>query len=143
MQAERGELETAKQAAEARAAELTKTVEQATAQAREMDQQLLAVAARWQNAQLNAPLRHALGDQMDADARATQTALQSQAEPDGARAGERRDSAPAARWASEQRIAAADSARVEAEARLSEMRASLQRAEQEKASIGADLAKVK
>ena len=43
---------------------------------------------------------------------------------------------------SEQRIAAADAARVEAEARLSEMGDSLQRAEQEKAWIGADLAKV-
>ena len=45
--------------------------------------------------------------------------------------------------ASEQRVAAADSARAEVEAQLSEMRASLERAEQEKASIGADLAKVK
>jgi outer membrane protein OmpA-like peptidoglycan-associated protein len=48
----------------------------------------------------------------------------------------------AVRSQSEQRIAAADSARTEAEARLSEMRDSLQRAEQEKARIGADLAKV-
>ena len=70
-------------------AELTKTVEQATAKAREMDQELVAV-----------------------------------------------------RRQSEQRIAAADSARAEAEARLSEMRDSLQRAEQEKARIGADLARV-
>ena len=148
VQAERGELETAKQAAEARAAELTKTVEQATAQAREMDQELLAVAARWQNAQLNAnraPTRSS-GDQMDADARPMQTALQSQIEkPDG---GAEQTSVETARLreqmeASEQRVAAADSARAEAEAQLSEMRASLQRAEQEKASIGADLARVK
>ena len=48
----------------------------------------------------------------------------------------------AARAQSEQRIAAADAARVEAEAHLSEMRDSLQRAKQEKAQIGADLAKV-
>ena len=89
MRTERGELETAKQAAEARAAELTKTVEQATAKAREMDQELVAVRSQ-----------------------------------------------------SEQRIAAADSARTEAEARLSEMRDSLQRAEQEKARVGADLARV-
>jgi flagellar motor protein MotB len=40
---ERSELETAKQAAEAHAAELTKTVEQATAKARELDQELVAV----------------------------------------------------------------------------------------------------
>jgi outer membrane protein OmpA-like peptidoglycan-associated protein len=147
-QAERGELETAKQAAEARTAELTKTVEQATAQAREMDQQLLAVAARWQNAQLSAargPTRSA-GDQTDTDARAQQTALRSEIEkPDG---GAEQASAETARLreqmqASEQRVAAADSARAEAEAQLTEVRASLQRAEQEKASIGADLAKVK
>jgi outer membrane protein OmpA-like peptidoglycan-associated protein len=43
---------------------------------------------------------------------------------------------------SEQRIAAADSARTEAEARLSEMRDSLRRVEQEKARVGADLARV-
>jgi hypothetical protein len=65
---ERSELETAKQAAEAQTAELTKTVEQATAKAREMDQQLVAVRSQ-----------------------------------------------------SEQRIAAADSARTKAEARLSEL----------------------
>jgi outer membrane protein OmpA-like peptidoglycan-associated protein len=70
-----------------------------------------------------------------------QTALQSEVEkPDG--------SPETARLrkqmeASEQRVAAADSARAEAEAQLSAMRASLQRAEQEKASIGTDLAKVK
>jgi outer membrane protein OmpA-like peptidoglycan-associated protein/predicted nuclease with TOPRIM domain len=42
----------------------------------------------------------------------------------------------------ERRIAAADGARIEAEARLSEMRDSLQRAEQEKARVGAALARV-
>ncbi len=80
MRTERGELETAKQAAEARAAELTKTVEQATAKAREMDQELVAV--RWQNAQLNTSLAQARtsGDQMEAEARATQTALQNRIE---------------------------------------------------------------
>jgi chemotaxis protein MotB len=41
-----------------------------------------------------------------------------------------------------QRIAAADSARTEAEARLSEMRDGLQQAEKEKARVGADLARV-
>jgi flagellar motor protein MotB len=89
VQTERGELETAKQAAEARAAELTETVEQATAKARGTDQELVAMRSQ-----------------------------------------------------SEQRIVAADSARTEAEARLSEMRDSLRRAEQEKARVGADLARV-
>jgi outer membrane protein OmpA-like peptidoglycan-associated protein len=46
------------------------------------------------------------------------------------------------RLRTEQRIAAADAARMEAEARLSEMRDSLQQAEQDKARIGADLAKL-
>jgi chromosome segregation ATPase len=48
----------------------------------------------------------------------------------------------AVRWQNEQRIAAADKARTEAEARLGEMRDSLQRAEQEKVHVGADLAQV-
>jgi outer membrane protein OmpA-like peptidoglycan-associated protein len=48
----------------------------------------------------------------------------------------------AVRAQSEQRIAAADSARTESEARLSETRDSLQRAEQEKARVGADLTRV-
>ena len=70
-----GELATGKQAAEARTAELTKTVEQATAKAREMDQELVAV--RWQNAQLNTSLAQARtsGEQMEAEARTTQNAL--------------------------------------------------------------------
>src|SRR5918995_253411 len=89
VRAARGDLETARQAGEGDAAELTKTVEEATARAREMDQEVVT-----------------------------------------------------GRWQSEQRIAAADAARIEAEARLSEMRDSLQQAEQEKARIGADLAKV-
>ncbi len=148
VRAERGGLETAKQAAEARAAELTKTVEQATAQARAMDEQLLAVAARWQNAQLNAtraPTGSA-GDRMATQAGVTQTALRSETEQgDG---GADQASAETARLraqieASEQRIATADRARTTAEAQLGEMRQSLQRTEREKASIEADLAKVK
>jgi chemotaxis protein MotB len=87
--AERGELGTAKQAAEARAAELTKTVEQATVKARAINQELLTVRSH-----------------------------------------------------SERRIAAADSARTEAEARLSEMRDGLQQAERARARVGADLARV-
>jgi chemotaxis protein MotB len=142
---ERGELETAKQAAEARMAELTKTLEQATAKAREMDQELVAV--RWQNAQLNTSLAQARtsGEQMEAEARATQTSLKNRiAQLEGA---VEQTSGETARLrkqmeASEQRIAVAGRARAEAEARLSEMQDTLQRAEQEKASIAADLAKV-
>jgi outer membrane protein OmpA-like peptidoglycan-associated protein len=148
VRAERGELETAKQAAEARAAELTKTVEQATAQARAMDEQLLAVAERWQNAQLNTnrAQTRATGDQVETAAGVTQTALRSQiGQGDG---GAEQASAETTRLraqieASEQRIAAADRARTAAESQLSDMRESLQRAEREKATIGADLAKIK
>ena len=75
----------------------------------------------------------------------TQTALQKRIEE--LEGGAKQTSAETARLrkqmeASEQRIAATDSARTAAEARLNEMRDSLQRAEQEKASIGADLARV-
>ena len=142
---ERDELTTAKQAAEARVTELTKTVEQATAKAREIDQELVAV--RWQNAQLNTSLAQARtsGDQMEAEARATQTALKKRIEElEGAA---EQTSAETARLrkqmeASEQRSAAADKAVTEAETRLSELRAGLQRAEQEKGSVGAALARV-
>jgi outer membrane protein OmpA-like peptidoglycan-associated protein len=145
--AERGELEKAKQAAEAHAAELTKTVEQATIQALQMDEKLVAVAVRWRNAQLNSSLAQAWtsGDQMEAEARATQNALRSRI-AELKRSAEQTSSETARlrkqMEASEQRIASADSARTEAEARLSEMHNSLQRTEQDKARIGADLARV-
>jgi flagellar motor protein MotB len=89
LQQERAALREENQLLRAESEALTKTVKQATAEAREMQQELVAV-----------------------------------------------------RRQSEQRIAVADSARTEAEARLSEMRDSLQRAEREKARIDADLARV-
>jgi outer membrane protein OmpA-like peptidoglycan-associated protein/predicted nucleic acid-binding Zn-ribbon protein len=142
---ERGELATGKQAAEARTAELTKTVEQATAKAREMDQELVAV--RWQNAQLNTSLAQARtsGEQMEAEARATQNALKNRIEQlEGAAEQTSGETARLRKQieASEQRIGVAERARTEAEARLSEIRDTLRRAEQEQARIGADLAKV-
>ena len=145
MRTERGELATAKQAAEARTAELTKTVEQATAKAREMDQELVAV--RWQNAQLNTSLAQARtsGEQMEAEARAAQNALNNRIEQlEGAAEQTSGETARLRKQieASEQRIGVAERARTEAEARLGEMRDTLQQAEQEKARIGADLAKV-
>jgi outer membrane protein OmpA-like peptidoglycan-associated protein len=74
--------------------------------------------------------------------RAEIEALTKEVEQTAATARERHQELVAVRRQSEQRIAAADSARTEAEARLSEMRDSLQRAEREKARIGADLAGV-
>ena len=147
MRTERGELATAKQAAEARAAELTKTVEQATAKAREMDQELVAV--RWQNAQLNTSLAQARtsGEQMEAEARRD---AERPEEPDRGswRAAAEQTSGETARLrkqieASEQRIAVAERARTEAEARLGEMRDTRASGpSRTKARIGADLAKV-
>jgi outer membrane protein OmpA-like peptidoglycan-associated protein len=110
-----------------------------------MDQELVAV--RWQNAQLNTSLAQARtsADQMAAEVRTTQTALQKRIQELEGDA--KQTSAETARLrqqmeASEQRITAADSTRTAAETRLNEMRGSLQRAEQEQASIGADLARV-
>jgi chromosome segregation ATPase len=146
--AERGELETAKQAAEAHAAELTKTLAQATAQVREMDEKMVAVAVRWRNAQLNSSLTQAWtsGGQIEAKAHPTRIAFQSRI--DELEGGTKQTNAETARWrekivAAEQRIVAADKARAEAEARLIEIRDSLHRAVQEKARISADLASVR
>jgi outer membrane protein OmpA-like peptidoglycan-associated protein/predicted nuclease with TOPRIM domain len=69
-------------------------------------------------------------------------ALTKEAEQTAAKEREMQEELVAVRGQSERRIAAADSARTEAERRLSEMRDSLQGAEQEKARIGADLARV-
>ena len=94
--------------------ELTKTVEQATAQAREIDQELVAV--RWQNAQLNTSLAQARtsGDQMEAEARATQAALKKRIEELEGAASRRapKQRACARRWRpANNAVAAADSAR--------------------------------
>jgi outer membrane protein OmpA-like peptidoglycan-associated protein/predicted nucleic acid-binding Zn-ribbon protein len=69
-------------------------------------------------------------------------ALTKEVEQTAAKALEMHQELVAVRRQSERRIAAADSARTEAEARLSEMRDNMQRAEQEKARVGADLARV-
>ena len=74
--------------------------------------------------------------------RAEIEALTKEVEQATAKAREMDQELVAARDESEQRIAAADAARVEAEARLSEMRDGLQRAELQNARIGADLVKV-
>jgi chromosome segregation ATPase len=148
VRAERDELETAKHASEAHAAELTETLAQATAQAREMDEKLVAVAVLWRNAQLNGSLTQARtsGDQIEAEVGPTQPALRGRIDEldDGAE----QTSVATARLrqqieAGDHHIAAADKARAEAEARFSEMRDGLHRAEQEKARISADLASVK
>jgi chromosome segregation ATPase len=101
----------------------------------------------WRNAQPNSSLTQAWTSdgQTEAEAHPTRTAFQSRIDELGGSA--KQTSAETARWrekieAAEQRIVAADKARAEAEARLSEIRDSLDRAEQEKARISADLASV-
>ena len=145
MRADRVKLETAKQAAEARAGELADAAEQAKAKAQEMDQEL--VAMRWQNAQLNTSLAQArtARDQMQAEAEQMQNALRARMEELEAAAGQRTAEAVRLREqleATEQRVAAAGTARAEAEARLREMRQRLQQAEQEEARVGEDLARL-
>ena len=145
VRAERAKLETAKEAAEARAVELTEAAEQAKAEAQEMDQEL--VAMRWQNAQLNTSLAQArtTRDQMQAEARQTQNALRSKIEELEAAAEQTTAETVRLREqleASEQRMAAAGSARADAEAQLSEMRERLEQAEQEKGRFDEDLARV-
>jgi chemotaxis protein MotB len=68
VRAERGDLETAEQVAEAHAAELTKTVEEATAKAREMGQALVAV--RLQSEQRSAEAEARLSEVRDSLQRA-------------------------------------------------------------------------
>jgi outer membrane protein OmpA-like peptidoglycan-associated protein/predicted nucleic acid-binding Zn-ribbon protein len=145
VRAERAELETARQAAEARAVDATAAVEQARAKAQEMDQEL--VALRWQNAQLNTSLAQAqtTRDQAEAEARQTQNALRTRIEQLEADAEQTTAETVRLRGqleAREQRIAAAGTARAEAEGQLSEMRARLQRAEQEGARLGEDRARI-
>jgi outer membrane protein OmpA-like peptidoglycan-associated protein/predicted nucleic acid-binding Zn-ribbon protein len=145
VRAERAGIETAKQAAETRAAELTEAAEQAKAKAQEMDQEL--VAMRWQNAQLNTSLAQArtTRDQMEAETRQAQNALRARIEQLEADAKQTAAGTVRLRGqleASEQRIAAAGSARAEAEGQLSEMRERLQRAEQEGARLGEDRARI-
>jgi flagellar motor protein MotB len=96
-----------------------------------------AVAATGQLQQERAALR-----EENQQLRAESEALTKTVKEAAAKAREMQQELAAVRRQSEQRIAAADSARTEAEARLSEMRDSLERAEREKVGIDADLARV-
>jgi len=139
------ELDNARQAAEARVLDLSRDLEDVTAQAQRIDEELIAV--RWENAQLNTSLAQtrAARQEDQVQARAVQEALRAQIEAleaDGAGA-----AAALARLRdrleeSEQRLMAASSARSDAEARLAELRTRLQDAEQETASAAERLATV-
>jgi outer membrane protein OmpA-like peptidoglycan-associated protein/predicted nucleic acid-binding Zn-ribbon protein len=128
LQQERAALREENQLLRAQIEALTKEVEQTAANAREMHQELVTVRRQ--------------SEQRTAVAEAHAAELTETVEQATAKARETDQELAAVRGQSERRIAAADSARIEAEARLSEMRDNLQRAEQEKARVGADLARV-
>ena len=130
------ELENARQAAEARVLELSQALEEATAQAQRIDQELIAV--RWENAQLNTSLAQtrAARQEDQVQARAAQETLRAQIEAleaDGTEAARLRERLEE----SEQRLMAASSARADAETRLAELRTRWQGAEQETARAAA------
>ena len=103
----------------------------------ELSRAAKAVAATEQLQQEHAALREEnqlLGAEIEA--------LTQEVEQAAAKAREMDQELVAVRRQSKERIATADRARTEVEARLCEMRDSLQRAEREKARVGADLARV-
>jgi chemotaxis protein MotB len=139
------ELSNARQAAEARVVELSQTLEETTARAQRIDEELIAV--RWENAQLNTSLAQtrAARQEDQAQSREAQAALGARIEAleaDGAKA-----AATLARLREqveegEQRLQAAGDAQADAETRLAEMRNRLQQAEAETASVVERLAVV-
>jgi outer membrane protein OmpA-like peptidoglycan-associated protein len=138
------ELHKALDAARERLGHLSRAAE-AVAAAGQLQQEVAAL--RKENQQLHAEIDAVRAERGDletarqaAEARAAER--NKTLEEITAKAWEMEQELVAVRSQSEQGIAAADAARVEAEARLNEMRDSLQRAEQEKARTGADLAKV-
>jgi chemotaxis protein MotB len=128
LQEERAALREENQLLRAEAEALTEEVEQTAAKARKMHQELVAVRRQ--------------SEQRIAVAEAHAAELTETVEQATAKAREMDQEVAAVRGQSERRIEAADSARIEAEARLSEMRDNLQRAEHEKARVGANLARV-
>jgi outer membrane protein OmpA-like peptidoglycan-associated protein len=131
------ELRNARQAAEVRVVELSQALEEMTARAQRIDEELIAV--RWENAQLDTSLAQTRAARQEDQARArdAQAALGARVEAleaDGAKA-----AAALARLREqfeegEQRLLAAGGAQADAETRLAEMRNRLQQAEQETAS---------
>jgi outer membrane protein OmpA-like peptidoglycan-associated protein len=128
LQQERAALREENQVLRGEIEALTKEVEQTAAKAREMHQELVVLRRQ--------------SEQRIAAAEAHAAELTKTVEQATAKAREMDQELATVRRQSERRIAAADSARTEAEARLSEMRDNMQRAEQEKARVGADLARV-
>jgi chemotaxis protein MotB len=132
------ELSNARQAAEARVVELSQTLEETTARAQRIDEELIAV--RWENAQLNTSLAQtrAARQEDQAQAREAQAALGARIEAletDGAKAAAAFARLREQLEEGEQRLLAAGDAQADAETRLVEMRNRLQQAEAETASV--------
>jgi outer membrane protein OmpA-like peptidoglycan-associated protein/septal ring factor EnvC (AmiA/AmiB activator) len=132
LRASRDELQNASQAAESRIAELTKAVEDAAGEVKRIEEDL--VAMRWQNAQLNTSLARAqtAREKIELEAQQTQAALTTKVETLNAAA--EQSATEMARLRQEladgrQRLEIAASSRQEAEARLAELQATAQSAE--------------
>jgi outer membrane protein OmpA-like peptidoglycan-associated protein len=124
--------EQARQAAEARAVELSRALEEVTARARQIDEEL--IAARWQNAQLNTSLAQtrAARAETEAQARQTQDALSARIQAlaaDGERATAVLTRLREQMEESQQQLASAGRAQSEAERQLAEMRSQVQQAD--------------
>jgi chemotaxis protein MotB len=138
------ELQEALTAARGRLEELSRAAE-AVAATKQLHQELAAL--REENQKLRAEIEavHAERGDLETAKRAAEAQaadLTRTVEQATVKAREMDQQLVAVRSQSEQRIAVADSARTKAEARVSELRDSLQRAEQDKARGGADLARV-
>jgi outer membrane protein OmpA-like peptidoglycan-associated protein len=124
--------EQARRAAEARVAELSQALEEVTARARQIDQELIAV--RWQNAQLNTSLAQNRAARAETEAQADQTHDALSAKVQALAADDERTAAELTRLRaqmaeSERRLAAAASAQSGAERQLAEMRRRVQAAD--------------
>jgi flagellar motor protein MotB len=138
------ELYEALTAAQERLKELSKAAE-AVAATRQLQQELAAL--REENEKLRAEVEAVRAERSELEtakqaAEAQAAELTKTVEQATAKAREMDQQLVAVRSQSEQRIAVADSGRTGAEAQLSELRDSLQWAEQDKTRVGADLARV-
>jgi outer membrane protein OmpA-like peptidoglycan-associated protein len=125
-------VEQARQAAEARVVELSRALEEVTARARQIDEELIAV--RWQNAQLNTSLAQTRAARAETEAQAGQTQDALSARIQALAADGERATAVLTRLReqleeSQQQLANAGRAQAEAERQLAEMRSRVQQAD--------------
>jgi chemotaxis protein MotB len=153
MQAERGDLETARQAAEAHSAKLTKTLNEATAEARELEQQLVAVRSQSEQriAAANATrikVEARLSEMRDSLQRAEQEKARIGAElakvqRESASTKEQLAGAGQEQAQSEQRVAALEDERDDLRTRLADATARLGRSEAAKIQLESEVAELR